>query len=109
MAIGFLDGNPQLYNINKKTFFSKTNDVQPHRSQNYKIAMYMADGQRLYSYDYLEGVGIWPGPNNKLVYKEDYLLYGLNANRDGTQIIGYVWERVKIISLRVKCADNRYQ
>ncbi len=38
-------------------------------SENAKVARYMPDHDRFYSYDYLDGVGIWPGLNNKLYYK----------------------------------------
>jgi len=38
-------------------------------SQNAKIAKYMPDGVRFYSYDYLNGVGLWPGATQRLFYQ----------------------------------------
>ena len=54
-------------------------------SQNAKIAKYMPDNIRFYSYDFINGVGLWPGPNNKLYYLENFLLYGASSNSLGTQ------------------------
>lgn len=49
------------YSINDDVFFKKSTDIQPMESENAKIAKYMPDGYRFYSYDYLNGVGLWPG------------------------------------------------
>lgn len=38
-------------------------------SKNAKIAHYMPDSVRYYSFDYLNGVGLWPGVGSRLYYK----------------------------------------
>ena len=68
-------------------------------SQNAKIARFMPDGQRFFSFDYLNGIGLWPGSkevvNNittyKLYYQENMLLYDTATNLNGTKLIGYLW------------------
>ena len=37
-------------------------------AQNAKIARYMPDNTRFFSYDFINGVGLWPGVGNKLFY-----------------------------------------
>jgi len=41
------------------------NDIQPMSSNNAKIARFMPDGHRFYSFDYLNGIGLWPGDKSK--------------------------------------------
>ncbi len=67
--MGYLSSSPGFFSLeNGGAFFKKYSDIQPMSSQNAKIAIYMPDNSRFYSYDYLNGVGIWPGLNNKLYY-----------------------------------------
>jgi hypothetical protein len=68
MVVGFLNVSPMGYTLAKNTYFPKLKDIQPMGSQNQKVARYMPDGQRFYSYDYLKGIGLWPGPGSKLYY-----------------------------------------
>lgn len=43
---------------------------QPTFMNNFKIVKFMPDGKRVFSSDYLEGIGLWPGlPNLPLLYK----------------------------------------
>ncbi len=59
--MGFLDASPMAYSVTSGVFFKRLADTQPKSSQNAKIARYMPDGQKYYSFDYLNGVGLWPG------------------------------------------------
>jgi len=61
VIVGFLSTSPLAYSISNAVFFKKLNDIQPMSSNNAKIARYMPDGQRFYSYDFLNGIGLWPG------------------------------------------------
>lgn len=38
-------------------------------AQNAKVARYLPDNSRFFSYDFINGVGLWPGPGGKLFYK----------------------------------------
>ena len=99
IIVGFLSSSPIAYSINNGIFFKKLNDIQPMSSQNAKIARFMPDGQRFFSFDYLNGIGLWPGSkevvNNittyKLYYQENMLLYDTATNLNGTKLIGYLW------------------
>ena len=50
-------------------YFKKIYDIQPMSSENAKIAKFMPDGSRFYSFDYLNGIGLWPGATGKLTYQ----------------------------------------
>lgn len=77
-------------------------------AQNAKIAAFMPDGSRYYSFDYLDGVGLWPGLSNRLYYIENFLLYDTNTDKLGTRLIGYVWQQIKIVNIQLKCGtDNK--
>ncbi len=75
-------------------------------TQNAKIAGFMPDGSRYYSFDYLDGVGLWPGLSNRLYYIENFLLYDTNTDKLGTRLIGYVWQQIKIVNIQLKCGTN---
>jgi hypothetical protein len=69
LIVGFLSSSPTTFSLNNGgTFFKQFNDIQPMSSQNAKIAAYMPDCTRYFSFDYLDGVGLWPGINSKLYY-----------------------------------------
>ena len=69
LLIGYLSSSPGAYSIeNGGKFFKKINDIQPMSAQNAKIARYMPDNYRFFSYDFINGVGLWPGVGNKLYY-----------------------------------------
>lgn len=96
--MGFLNISPQFLRIDSG-FFVPMKDIQPFASKNPKIANYMPDGKRVISTDNLKGIGIWPGVGDKLYYVEGYLLYHLHPNALGTQIIGRVWQNIKVIQI----------
>lgn len=105
LIVGFLSNSPMAYSLVNAVFFKKVQDIQPSSSQNAKIARYMSDGIRYYSYDYLDGVGLWPGTKTVtggtvqygLEYTEGLLLYDAAANPNGTILIGAVWQRIKVV------------
>lgn len=66
----------------------------------------MPDHTRFYSYDFINGIGLWPGPNGKLYYLEKELLYGASSNSLGTRLTGYVWQNIKVIDIMLTCADG---
>jgi hypothetical protein len=107
LIVGFLSASPVAYSLSNGVYFKKYSDVQPMSSQNAKIARYMPDGQRYYSYDYLKGIGLWPGtrlnsntgPTYRLYYKEDFLMYDTVHNSNGTALIGYVWQTIKAVTI----------
>jgi len=66
----------------------------------------MPDGQRFYSYDYLDGIGLWPGPGLKLYYEEQFLLYGTAHDKLGTILIGHVWQSIKIVNIILTCSSG---
>jgi hypothetical protein len=68
----------------------------------------MPDGQRFYSFDYLNGVGLWPGTSQKLYYQEKFLLYDATADQLGTTLIGYVWQTVKVSTINVFCSNQKW-
>ena len=75
-------GFKKLYNLGE----------QPSYKDNYKQAVFLPDGQRVISSDYKDGVGLWPAnPENDLIYKEDYFLFGLIPFNRGRKVIGFVW------------------
>jgi hypothetical protein len=70
LIVGFLSSSPSFFSIeNGGQFYKKFVDIQPMSSKNAKIARYMPDSVRYYSFDYLNGVGLWPGVGNRLYYK----------------------------------------
>lgn len=75
IIVGFLDVSPMAYSLVNGIFFKKMNDIQPMSSKNGKVAKYMPDGQRIYSYDYLDGVGLWPGAKSVTNGTVTYRLY----------------------------------
>ena len=75
-------------------------------SKNAKIVHYMPDSVRYYSFDYLNGVGLWPGIGNRLYYKENFLLYDASSNSLGTKLIGYVWQQIKVVDILVDCGKG---
>jgi hypothetical protein len=107
LIVGFLSNSPMAYSLTSGIYFKKMADIQPDSSQNAKIARYMPDGIRFYSYDYLDGVGLWPG--NKIVtngvityrlgYTENFLLYDASTNSKGTMLLGFVWQSIKIVNI----------
>jgi hypothetical protein len=107
LVIGYLSSSPGSYSIeNGGLFFKKFQDIQPMSSQNAKIASYMPDTQRYYSYDYNNGVGLWPGPGGKLYYLENFLLYDAHSNALGTRLVGYVWENIKVADIMLNCTGG---
>lgn len=81
LLVGYLSSSPGYFSIdNGGLFFKKLSDIQPMSSQNAKVARYMPDASRFYSFDYLNGVGLWPGLKDKLYYVENLLLYGASVN-----------------------------
>jgi hypothetical protein len=115
IIVGFLDVSPLAYSLSAGIFFKKLTDIQPMSSQNAKIAKYMPDGQRFFSYDYLDGVGLWPGTkalNNgtvtyKLYYQEKFLFYDAASNRYGSTLIGFVWQTIKVAKIQQSsCVDH---
>jgi hypothetical protein len=104
LVVGFLSSSPMAYSLVNSVYFKKIQDIQPSSSQNAKIARYMSDGVRYYSYDYLDGVGLWPGRKvvrdgvveYRLDYTEKMLLYDAAPNPNGTILIGAVWQSIKI-------------
>lgn len=107
IIVGFLDISPMAYSLVNGIFFKKMTDIQPMSAKNGKVARYFPDGQRFYSYDYLDGVGLWPGSKSivngtityKLNYKENFLLYDAAGNSEGTALIGFVWQSIKIVKI----------
>lgn len=107
LIVGFLSNSPMAYSLINAVFFKKMPDIQPDSSQNAKIAHYMPDGQRIFSYDYLDGVGLWPGSRSnlngvvtyRLHYTENFLLYDAATNPNGTVLIGFVWQSIKIVHI----------
>lgn len=105
LIVGFLSNSPMAYSLNSGIFFKKMSDTQPYSSQNAKIARYMPDGTRFYSFDYLDGVGLWPGNkivtngvvNYRLGYTENFLLYDAATNSNGTVLLGFVWQSIKVV------------
>lgn len=75
LIVGFLSNSPMAYSLATGVFFKKLPDIQPYSSQNAKIAHYMPDGVRVFSYDYLEGVGLWPGSKTVVGGVVTYRLY----------------------------------
>lgn len=75
LLVGFLEVSPMAYSVTNGVYFKKISDTQPKSSQNAKIARYMPDGQRYYSFDYLNGVGLWPG--SKVITNETAIAYKL--------------------------------
>jgi len=98
LVVGFLNVSPQLLEIDTG-LFKLLKDIQPQSSLNAKKSQFMPDGKRVLSSDYINGLGIWPGVNDTLYYKEGYLLYDLHPNRDGTTVIGYVWQQIKYFNI----------
>lgn len=66
LIVGFLSSSPMAYSLVSEIFFKKMPDIQPSSSQNAKVARYFPDGLRYYSFDYLDGVGLWPGKKSVL-------------------------------------------
>ena len=66
----------------------------------------MPDHQRFYSYDYNNGVGLWPGIGGTLYYKEGYLLYDASANALGTRLTGFVWQQIKVADIILTCPGS---
>lgn len=114
ILVGFLSASPMFFSMEMQSpdedkpggFFKKIFDIQPMSSENAKIAKFMPDGSRFYSYDFLNGIGLWPGASGKLAYKEKFLLYDATANADGTQLIGFVWESIKVVDINNLCSDG---
>lgn len=107
LLVGYLSSSPGFYSIeNNGVFFKKLSDIQPMSSQNAKIAKYMPDNSRFYSFDYLNGVGIWPGLQDRLYYVENFLFYGASSNELGTRLFGYVWQQIKIADITVNCSGS---
>ena len=94
------------FSIDNSIFFQKFKDTQPKSALNPKIARYFPDGQRVFSFDYLVGMGVWPGLNNTLLYLENYPIYDLISNANGTQLIGQVWQNIKVVDLMITCDDG---
>jgi hypothetical protein len=44
-------------------------DIQPLSANNAKVAVFMNDGKRFISSDYRNGIGVWPGIGNVLLYE----------------------------------------
>jgi hypothetical protein len=105
LIVGFLSTSPMAFSIISSVYFKKMNDIQPQSSQNAKIAQYMPDGVRFYSFDYLNGVGLWPGLNNVLYYKENFLFYDAQVNSIGTRLIGYVWQTINVVDITLTCTS----
>jgi hypothetical protein len=107
LVVGFLSNSPMAFSLVSSVYFKKIQDIQPSSSQNAKIARYMPDGLRFYSYDYLDGVGLWPGKKTTqngvvvygLEYTEGMLLYDAATNPNGTVLIGIVWQSIKIVHI----------
>lgn len=68
MVIGFLNVSPQLFKINTASF-QIMKDIQPLSANNAKVAIFMPDGKRFLSSDFRNGIGIWPGIGNVLLYQ----------------------------------------
>ena len=51
-------------------------------------------------------MGLWPGPNNKLYYKENFLFYDASSNALGTSLIGYVWQQIKVADVLLDCGSG---
>jgi len=66
----------------------------------------MPDGSRFYSYDFLSGIGVWPGAGGRLSYREKYLLYDATANRQGTILLGFVWESIRLVRINNQCSSG---
>lgn len=75
-------------------------DIQPLSANNAKVAIFMNDAKRFISSDYRNGIGVWPGIGNVLLYEEGLLLYDLRP-LSGSRFIGYVWQQVKVIDIMV--------
>lgn len=72
VVIGFSNASPRIYNFdgNSNDFLKIANQDQPSYMGNYKFVKFMPDGKRIFSSDYLQGVGLWPGESNQsLLYK----------------------------------------
>jgi len=107
LLIGYLSSSPGAYSIeNGGQFFKKLNDIQPMSSQNAKIARYMPDHSRFFSYDFINGVGLWPGVGNKLYYIENFLLYDAASNVLGTRMFGFVWQKIKVVDIMLACSGG---
>lgn len=109
LIVGFLSSSPTIYSIdNDGSFIKRFDDIQPMSSKNAKIAHYFPDAQRYYSFDYLDGVGLWPGLQNKLYYKENFLLYDASSDALGTRLIGYVWQQIKVADIQLNCFGSGF-
>jgi hypothetical protein len=72
IVVGFGSGSPRLYNFDgvANQYTKIASQDQPYSIGNFKIVKFMPDGKRIFSSDYLQGVGLWPGsPNSPLLYK----------------------------------------
>jgi len=107
LLVGFLSSSPTFFSLdNGGSFFKRFEDIQPMSSKNAKIAQYMPDCLRYYSFDYLDGVGLWPGTGSKLYYKENFLLYDASSDALGTRLIGYVWQQIKVVDIALTCSNS---
>lgn len=108
MVIGFLNVSPQFLKLDTG-YFVPQKDIQPLAGKNEKKATYMPDGKRFISSDALNGIGLWPGINNNLFYKQGYLLYSLLPDSLGTKFLGRNWQQVKLVQIEVECKPETFQ
>ncbi len=100
MVVGFLNVSPQFLKIDTG-YFVPAKDIQPMASKNTKKATYMPDGKRFMSSDALDGIGLWSGVKNTLLYKEGFLLHSILPNPIGTKFLGRNWQQVKLLQIEV--------
>lgn len=107
LVVGFSNTSPKLIDYSDPgSSFAPLYDKgeQPSYKDNYKIVAFLPDGKRVISSGYQPGVGLWPAvPSGDLVYKEDYFLFGLKPFDGGRKVIGFVWERIKIVEISFVC------
>lgn len=107
IILGFLSSSPSFYSfLDDGVFFTNFTDIQPSPNNNAKVARYLPDGIRVYSYDFEKGVGLWSGPKNKLYYQSKFFLYGAASNMNGSQLIGYQWQTIRLVNITLQCANN---
>ena len=68
MIVAFLNVSPQFLRIDTGNFVPMKG-IQPLATKNEKKATYMPDGKRFLSSDAMNGIGLWPGVKNSLLYR----------------------------------------